>query len=143
KLEFEDNEFEMVIGHAVLHHVIKYPNIFEELYRVMKPGSRAFFLENLADFPLWKWHWKLKGDIPQGDVPIFDNELRQMTNMFSAIEIEGDSFMFNLKYLLWKPEMSLIRKQNLKILKSIDNVLFNICPPLRRWGGFCYICLTK
>lgn len=143
KLDFPDNEFEMVIGHAVIHHVIKYPNIFEELHRVMKPGTKAFFLENLADFPLWKLHWKLKGDIPEGDVPLFSKEIRQKAQMFSDVEIKGDSFMFSLKHFLWKRRMGVLRRWSLKALKSIDSVLFTICPPVRRWGGFCYICLTK
>jgi ubiquinone/menaquinone biosynthesis C-methylase UbiE len=143
KLKFHDNEFEMVIGHAVIHHVIKYPNVFEELHRVMKPGSKAFFLENLADFPFWKLHWKIKGEIPEGDVPIFSKEIRQKTRMFSAIEIKGDSFLFSLKHFLWKAEMGFLRKQGLRTLKLTDEILFASCPPLRHWGGFCYICLTK
>lgn len=49
-LGFPDNVFDMVIGTAVLHHVIKYPNVLEELHRIMKPGAKGYFLEGLADF---------------------------------------------------------------------------------------------
>jgi ubiquinone/menaquinone biosynthesis C-methylase UbiE len=143
KLEFLDDEFDVVIGTAVLHHVIKYENIFEELHRVMKPGAKAFFLENLADFPLWKLHWKLKGEVPQGDVPIFAKVLRQKTQMFSHVEIRGDSFLFGLKYVVYRPNMGMVRRQTLRALKAADRVLFSVCPALRCWGSFCYICLTK
>ena len=142
-LELPDDEFEMVIGHAVLHHVIKYPNIFEELHRVMKPGSKAYFLENLADFPAWKLHWRLKGEVPEGDVPVFSREIRAKASMFSEIEIQGDCFLYALKHFLHRPGMGFVRRQTLRTLRAADNFLFYVCPPLRRWGGFCHICLTK
>jgi ubiquinone/menaquinone biosynthesis C-methylase UbiE len=143
KLGFPDNEFDMVIGHAVIHHVIKYENIFDELHRVMKPGAKAFFLENLADFPLWKLHWRLKGEVPEGDVPIFSKELREKARMFSKVEVQGDTFLFAMKRFIWKSDMGVGRRQLLKTLKAADSILFSLCPILRRWGGFCYICLTK
>jgi len=142
-LNFPDNEFELVIGHGVLHHVIKYPNIFEELYRVMKPGSKAFFYEGLADFPLWRLHWKLQGEVPQGDVPIFAKEIRSKAEMFTDVEILGDTFLSSFKHFIWKRKMGSLRCATLKILKKIDDLMFSIYPPLRHWGGFCYICFTK
>jgi SAM-dependent methyltransferase len=75
RLPFPNDHFEIIIGTAVIHHVIKYPNVFEELHRVLKPGAKAYFLEGLADFPLFRLWWKLKGEVPQGDVPIFRREL--------------------------------------------------------------------
>jgi ubiquinone/menaquinone biosynthesis C-methylase UbiE len=142
-LDFPDNEFELVIGHGVLHHVIKYPNIFEELYRVMKPGSKAFFYEGLADFPLWKLHWKIQGEVPQGDVPIFSKEVKSKAKMFTDVEILGDTFLSSFKHFIWKRNMGSLRRIALKTLKKTDDFLFLVCPFLRRWGGFCYICLTK
>ncbi|PKL50528.1 MAG: hypothetical protein CVV39_01330 [Planctomycetes bacterium HGW-Planctomycetes-1] len=143
KLEFPDNTFDMVIGTAVLHHVIKYPGVFEELYRVMKPGAKAYFLEGLADFPLWKLWWKIKGEVPSGDVPIFSKVIRGKAHMFSKIEITGDTFLFSAKTFLWKKNCGLLRKFILKILKRSDDFLFKICPFLRRWGSFSYIVFTK
>ena len=143
QLTFPDGEFELVIGCGVLHHVIKYPNIFEEMYRVMKPGSKAFFCEGLADFPLWTLHWRMKGEVPQGDVPIFSKEIRRKAHMFSAIEIQGDCFLYALRHFIWRRELGLARRMALRTLKKTDEYLFSICPPLRRWGGTCYIGLTK
>ena len=142
-LQFPDNEFEIVIGHGVLHHVIKYPNIFEEIHRIMKPGAKAFFCENLADFPLWKLHWKLKGEVPEGDVPIFAKEVRSKAHMFSDVEIRGDAFLSAFKHFIWRPQPGPLRCSVLKTLKRVDDLMFSVCPPLRRWGGFCFICLTK
>lgn len=156
KLDYKDDFFEIVTGHAVLHHVIKYPGIAKELYRVMKPGSKAYFFENLADFPLFRLWWKLKGDALEGEprnrwfsfvhdmgVPIFAKEVREKFNMFSKVEIIGDDFLFSLKRFIWKSNMGRARRIILRGLKKADEILFKICPPLRRWGCFSYIILTK
>jgi len=143
KLDYMDDFFEIAIGHGVLHHVIKYPGIAENLYRVMKPGSKAYFFEGLADFPLYRLWWKIKGEVPEGDVPIFAKDIRETFSMFSRIEIIGDDFLFSIKRLLWKENMGRVRKTILRAAKKLDEILFSICPPLRRWGCFSYIILTK
>lgn len=143
QLDFPDNEFEMVIGVGVLHHVSKYPGIFEELYRVMKPGAKAYFLEGLADFPLFKLWWKMKGQVDAGDIPIFAKEIRAKTHMFSNVDITGDTFIFSLKRLLCRPSMGWVTRTILRMCKAVDTALFKICPPLRAWGSFSYIVLTK
>jgi len=142
-LPFADDAFDIVIGTAVMHHVIKYPNIFNELYRVMKPKSKAYFLEGLADFFIWKIWWRLKGQVPQGDVPIFSEEIKYKSSMFSSMEIIGDTFLYSVKTFIWKPNMSKSRKKILNACKKIDCVMFKICPWLRKWGSFSYIILTK
>lgn len=133
----------MVIGTVVLHHVIKYPNVFEELYRVMKPGAKAYFLEGLADFPLWKLWWRMKEEVPSGDIPIFSKDIRQKAHMFSKIEIIGDTFLFFVKTILWKPGLGKTRKFILKTCKRADNLLFKICNCLQTLVSFSYIILTK
>jgi ubiquinone/menaquinone biosynthesis C-methylase UbiE len=142
-LQYDDNVFDLIIGHGALHHVIKYPNIFEELYRVMKPGAKAYFLEGLADFPIWKLYWYMKGPVPDGDVPIFSKEIMQKAEMFSNVEINGDNFIYTIKTLLWKKNMGHFRRNILKYCKKIDEKLFYLFPKLRQWGSFSYIILQK
>ena len=145
-LPFLDDEFELVIGTGVLHHTIKYENIFENLHRVMKPGGKAFFLENLADFPLWRLHWWLKGQIPEGDVPIFSKDVRAKAHMFSQIEIIGDTFVHSLKTFFYKRKegsLSVLRRGLLRLSYRTDQVLFSLFPKLRSWGSFSVIILTK
>lgn len=41
KLPFEDNSFDIVIGHAVIHHIPDVEKAFDEMFRVLKPGGRV------------------------------------------------------------------------------------------------------
>lgn len=42
-LPFEDESFDTVIGHAVLHHIPDLDRAFSEFFRVLKPGGRVVF----------------------------------------------------------------------------------------------------
>ncbi len=42
-IPYEDNSFDLVIGHAVLHHIPDVPAAFREVLRVLKPGGRFVF----------------------------------------------------------------------------------------------------
>ncbi len=42
-LPFADASFDIVIGHAVLHHLPDLPRAFQEFRRVLKPGGRIVF----------------------------------------------------------------------------------------------------
>ena len=42
-LPFEDGSFDLVIGHAVLHHLPDLPGAFAEFKRVLRPGGRIAF----------------------------------------------------------------------------------------------------
>ena len=142
-LTYPDQTFDIVIGHGVIHHTIKYPGIFENLYRVMKPGASAYFLEGLADFPLFKLWWTIKGEVPQGDVPIYAAEVLEKTKMFSKVEVIGDTFLHAGKLFLWRPNPGPLRKFALRQSHAADQRLLTAVPALRKWGSFSYIVLTR
>jgi ubiquinone/menaquinone biosynthesis C-methylase UbiE len=43
ELPFEDESFDLVLGHAVLHHLPDLDRVFAELHRVLAPGGTLFF----------------------------------------------------------------------------------------------------
>jgi ubiquinone/menaquinone biosynthesis C-methylase UbiE len=43
RLPFEDESFDLVMGHAVLHHIPDLPRAFRELERVLAPGGTLMF----------------------------------------------------------------------------------------------------
>ena len=42
-LPFEDGSFDLVLGHAVLHHLPDLDAAFREFHRVLRPGGRIVF----------------------------------------------------------------------------------------------------
>jgi SAM-dependent methyltransferase len=42
-LPFPDESFDLVLGHAVLHHIPNLQSAFREIFRVLKPGGVFFF----------------------------------------------------------------------------------------------------
>ena len=43
ELPFEDESFDLVLGHAVLHHLPDLDRAFAEFHRVLAPGGTLFF----------------------------------------------------------------------------------------------------
>jgi len=43
RLPFEDSSFDLVVGHAVLHHLPDLTQAFAEIFRVLKPGGTIVF----------------------------------------------------------------------------------------------------
>jgi ubiquinone/menaquinone biosynthesis C-methylase UbiE len=57
-LPFDDGQFDLVLGHAVLHHIPALANAMEEFHRVLAPGGTLAFMgepsrrgDRLAAFP--------------------------------------------------------------------------------------------
>ena len=50
-MSFDDNTFDIVVGHGILHHLLDYENTITEILRVLKPGGRAYFCEPLGMNP--------------------------------------------------------------------------------------------
>jgi SAM-dependent methyltransferase len=63
-LPFEDESFDLVLGHAVLHHLPNLDRAFAEFHRVLRPGGRLFFAgepslhgDRIASYPKRAaWH---------------------------------------------------------------------------------------
>jgi SAM-dependent methyltransferase len=43
RIPYDDDTFDLVVGHAVLHHIPDVPAAFREVLRVLKPGGRFVF----------------------------------------------------------------------------------------------------
>ncbi|HEV2782108.1 MAG TPA: methyltransferase domain-containing protein [Actinophytocola sp.] len=43
RIPYDDDTFDLVVGHAVLHHIPDLPAAFREILRVLKPGGRFVF----------------------------------------------------------------------------------------------------
>lgn len=91
-LEYADETFASAVGHGVLHHIAKYPGTAEELHRVMKPGSRAVFLENLGNGPwrlMRRWTMLSTENEQFGDINLTTRFLKDWASPFRAVRIRG------------------------------------------------------
>jgi ubiquinone/menaquinone biosynthesis C-methylase UbiE len=97
QLPFADNSFDLVIGKAVLHHVIKYEGCGQELHRIMKSGARAVFLEGAAGNPLIAQARKFTIQEELGDVPLTSSNINSFATDFETVDIKGYFFLYMLK----------------------------------------------
>ena len=73
QIPYDDATFDVVVGHAVLHHIPDLDTAFAEILRVLKPGGRFVFAgeptrhgdyvaRRLSRFPrLWSWLMRVGG----------------------------------------------------------------------------------
>ena len=118
-----DQSVDFVIGHAALHHFIKYEAIPPEFKRVMKPGAMGFFADSFGENKLYSiFHDKAKMQ-RLGDVVL---SKKLINNYFRAFEVKlvpTDWFvMLDKLYLKLLPK-KLVRKIS-KLHFKLDR-LFN------------------
>jgi ubiquinone/menaquinone biosynthesis C-methylase UbiE len=99
QLPYDDGTFDLVFGKAVLHHTIKYIGTGDELWRVMKPGARAFFMEGAATNPLIRFARVFTIREELGDVPLTTRNIAEWGSRFTDINIDGYFFLYMLKRL--------------------------------------------
>jgi ubiquinone/menaquinone biosynthesis C-methylase UbiE len=84
-LPFPDNSFDLVLGHAILHHIPDLDQAFREFNRVLKPGGKIFFAgepskigDQIAQYPkraaikaapVWRAAVRARKALPWGDSP--------------------------------------------------------------------------
>jgi len=53
KLYFSENFFDVVVGSAVLHHILDYQSLLTSVYRILKPNGTAIFSEPFFGGYFW------------------------------------------------------------------------------------------
>jgi len=137
ELPYEDDEFDVVVGIAALHHVIKYPGTADELLRVLRPRGLAVFTENLGHNPLLEVGRRLSMRSVEGagDVILTETSIRDWAAGFSRVGIEPYSFLLMAKRVFPR------RYALLSALQMLDEELLRLLPGLRRYCGECVLVL--
>ena len=141
-LALPSNRFDLALGIEALHHVVFYSSVSSELYRVMKPGGRVVFAENLGHNPLLELlrsRFSLKAvetTLKYPDVEFFGKP-------FSQLKLYELSLLFMTKRLFRrKLELPLVRTF-LNGLWHVDKCLLHLIPRARRFCGELVIVLVK
>jgi len=85
-LPFPDESFDIVYGNSVLHH-LDLDAAMSEVYRVLRPGGRAYFIEPLAYNPIISLYRRMAGTMRTPDEqPLRFADLRRLEPLFARVE---------------------------------------------------------
>lgn len=135
-LAFPDNTFDFIISKSVLVFT-EHAETAKECYRVLKPGGKAIFIENMRYHPMvWlyrkmflKYSAKLRY-FSIGDVETVGAEFENLEHREFHLSAVGALF--------WRKCIAVpaLYRTSLRLLKAIDTSLLKCFPFLKR---FCWI----
>ncbi len=88
KLPYEDNYFDVIYSKSIIEHFYFPEKIFQEAYRVLKPGGIIITLT-----PEWKYIYKSFYDDYTHRVPFTKTSLRDIHEMQNFKQIQVESFI--------------------------------------------------
>jgi len=160
KLEFPNEHFDIVFGNGVLHHVI--PSLaLKEVYRVLKPGGVATFIEPLRHNPIINIYRKIADKVrTPTEKPLDYYSLTKLTKEKFRINFHEEFHLFTLlifiKFLLidgvnpnkeryWKKIIDDEKKikREFHFLYNIDNFIFRWFKSVRKYAWNTVIVYIK
>ena len=141
-LALPSNWFDLALGVEALHHVVFYSNVSSELYRVMKPGGRVVFAENLGHNPLLEL-LRRRFSLKAVETTLKYPDVESFGKPFHQLAFHELSLFFMVKRLFRrKLELSHVRTF-LKGLWHVDQCLLRLIPKARRFCGEVVVVLVK
>ena len=135
-LAFPDNTFDFIISKSVLVFT-DHKQTAKECYRVLKPGGKAIFIENMRHHPVvWlyrKMFLKYSGKLRYFSV----RDIETVGTEFEKLE-HREFHLSAVTALFWQKCLSipLFYRWSLRILKAMDTSLLKSLPFLNR---FCWV----
>ena len=141
ELPLEDESVDVVFGMAILHH-LDLQIASAEVFRVLKKGGRAIFLEPVRNSGLVRVVRNLipyeSPDVSPFERPLTDSELEEFARNFSKYRDRAFSIPFvNLVNVLGLPE-SLLHKAI-----RLDGKILKIAPFLKNYASVRVVEMTK
>jgi 2-polyprenyl-3-methyl-5-hydroxy-6-metoxy-1,4-benzoquinol methylase len=135
-MSFEDESFDVVVYNAVLHHALKYPNVREETWRVLKPGGLCAFAEGIRANPIYRAARSVKrtitGEQVKGDVDIDVHDLAIFMKGYVDVEMEFLCLTLGVKQLIGKKYANDVGRRTLFfVLDHLDRALLTTMPSLK------------
>ncbi len=146
-LLYPDDSFDFAVGFGVIHHVIKYPGVAEQLHRVLKPDGKAIFHETLWDNPVFNFarRFTMK-EADAGDARLGERDIRLFCRNFRSVAIEKYHLLYMAKRLVKRPWATGSGQSQSrpfwKIVRSLDKQLLRL-PFLRRYCGEVVVFMQK
>lgn len=146
-LTYPADFFDTVLGIGVLHHVIKYPQVAENTFRILKPGGHALFVETLWDNPLINLARRFSSlEKAAGDAPLTHRAIRDFARPFRSVVLRERHLLYMLKRLAKLPPFEsaapLRPRPPWKALHRLDEILLRF-RPLRFFCGEVIVEVAK
>lgn len=143
KLTLDSDSFDIVTGEDALHHVIKYPGSVENIYRVLKPGGKAYFSEPFAFNPLINLMRSVNVRIKkhEGEQFLGRKEMKLLNSCFDEVEIKDKSVIYIFSRFFYKPS-TLNKKVNI-FLKKTDDFLQSKIQFIDQFYAYAFLEMTK
>ena len=155
-LAHEADYFDAIYGSSILHHV-DCARVAPEIYRCLKPGGVAYFLENSDRNPLVRWARRVAFGAPKevqrhqfmcfrrfgtsDEYPLTDDEIGEFKKVFGEenVRLVFDEFVFfQLLYHFG------LRKEWFKRLTlSLDNLTVRVVPALMKYSYDQHVWMKK
>jgi SAM-dependent methyltransferase len=138
-LAFPDNDFDLVFGRGVLHH-LDLGKALPEIARVLRPGGKAIFTEPLGHNPALNLFRKMTPQFRTPDEhPLLLSDLRLAPMRFRGVEYQ----FFGLMTLLAVPfGRTIFGAKLMKLCEQADSVLLRL-PVIQRNAWSVLLILTK
>ena len=121
KTELKDNNFDIVYGTGILHHleIEKYLN---EIFRLLKPGGSLVFIEPLGTNPLINLYRKFTPNSRSKDEhPLIKKDFNYINNKFIETNIKYYGFLTLVFFPFYRsPKHSLL----FKFFATLDQFIF-------------------
>lgn len=150
-LRFKSGYFDYVYGNGVLHHVVT-DEALSEVHRILKPGGVAAFVEPLGHNPVINIYRKIAEKVrTPTEKPLEYSKLNKLTKAKYKKVFHKEFHLTTLLIFLWfyvmenaNPNKERYWKKIIdegervgfafKILKHVDEFLFRVIPPIKRFS---------
>lgn len=156
KIDLPDEEFDIVLLHAVLHHLIKYPDVKEKIKRITKSGGKIVIEEGVQGANIIHYFRKLYKkyksfrdpsqyayEQDHGDVQLTMEVLKDFAVEFSKQETYLMSFFYMVYRVLHKMRDKMSVRLMLRSAKYMDDIVLTLAPSLRQRCGDVVMLIQK
>lgn len=119
KLTLADSSVNFVIGHASLHHFVKYEKVPGELSRIMNEGAKGFFADSFGENPIYRIFHNKERMEKLGDVLLSKKMIDSYFGNFEVTLTPTDWFV-----MLDKLYLKVLPKKFEKSIRKLSKVHF-------------------
>ena len=143
-LTFSDNYFDLCLGSAILHHTDLNLAI-QNIFRVLKPGGRAIFIEPLnQNIFLKSWRTLTPWRRSPVERALVNNDLKLIRKIFPGAKFHFFKFVsiFTGGLFIMFPNSKLFYFIN-ELFEKVDSKLIELCPSFGKYCAIAVLELTK